>query len=58
MAYGGGPSDSLQALMQKKRPISMAPEKAMMPATITTMAQLQSLEAKTKEEKSAVIETE
>lgn len=61
MAYGGGPSDSLQALMQKKKPgaaLSVAPEKNIMPATITTMAQLQNLEAKTKEEKQALIDTE
>ena len=38
MAYGGGPSENLQALMQKKKPIAMAPEKNIMPATITTMA--------------------
>jgi hypothetical protein len=51
MAYGGGPTESLQALMQKKKPLSVAPEKNIMPGTITTMAQLKDLEAKTKEEK-------
>ena len=41
MAYGGGPSDKLQDLMQKKKPAQMTvPQKNIMPSTITQMSQL------------------